>query len=62
LNDLKDEMGLTYIFIAHDLQVVRYMCDRVLVMDEGKVVEQGEADTLYENPQSEYTKSLLQTI
>jgi peptide/nickel transport system ATP-binding protein len=62
LNDLKDEMDLTYIFIAHDLQVVRYMCDRVLVMDEGKVVEHGEADALYENPQSEYTKSLLQTI
>jgi len=59
LNELKDQLGLTYLFIAHDLQVVRYMCDRILVMHDGKIVESGEADALYNHPQTEYTQKLL---
>jgi peptide/nickel transport system ATP-binding protein len=62
LNDLKRNLGLTYIFISHDLSVVRYMSDRLIVMNKGKIVEMGEADTIYANPGSEYTKRLLEAI
>ncbi|HOW31227.1 MAG TPA: ATP-binding cassette domain-containing protein, partial [Bacteroidales bacterium] len=62
LNDLKKEFGLTFIFISHDLGVVRYMSDRILVMQNGKIQESGEADQLYTNPASEYTKSLISAI
>ena len=62
LNDLKKELGLTYIFISHDLGVVRYMSDRLLVMQNGKIRESGEADELYLNPKTEYTKSLINSI
>ncbi|MDP3442120.1 MAG: ABC transporter ATP-binding protein, partial [Ignavibacteria bacterium] len=62
LNRLKKEYGFTYIFISHDLSVVRYMSDRVLVMNKGKMVELAEADDLYENPQNEYTKKLIEAI
>lgn len=62
LNDLKTELGLTYIFISHDLSVVRYMSDRLLVMQNGKIRESGDADELYLNPETEYTKSLINSI
>lgn len=57
---LKKEMGLTYIFIAHDLTMVRYLSDRIAVMSEGRIVETGETDKVYQNPQHPYTQKLLQ--
>ena len=62
LNELKDEFKLTYIFISHDLSVVKYMCDNIIVMQKGKIVEMAEADHLYRNPQSAYTKKLIEAI
>jgi peptide/nickel transport system ATP-binding protein len=62
LNDLKKEFGLTYLFISHDLSVVRYMSDRLMVMKNGEIQEMGEADEVYINPQSEYTRLLLDAI
>ncbi len=62
LNDLKTEFGLTYLFISHDLSVVRYMSDRIMVMNKGQIVETGEADALYAQPMSEYTRKLLNSI
>lgn len=59
LNDLKKRLGLTYIFISHDLAVVKYMSDRIFVMKDGQVLESGEADTLYADPREEYTKALI---
>ena len=62
LNDLKKEFGLTYLFISHDLSVVRYMSDRLMVMKNGAIQEMGEADEVFSNPQSEYTRLLLEAI
>ncbi len=62
LNDLKKEFGFTIIFISHDLSVVRYISDRILVMNKGKMEESGDADDIYYNPQSEYTKKLISSI
>jgi peptide/nickel transport system ATP-binding protein len=62
LNDLKKEFGFTYIFISHDLSVVRYMSDRMIVMQKGKIVEMGESEYIYNDPKSEYTKALIQAI
>jgi peptide/nickel transport system ATP-binding protein len=62
LNDLKAQFGFTYIFISHDLAVVKYMADQLLVMNEGKIEEIGEADTIYDNPQKAYTKKLIAAI
>ena len=62
LNELRDEFGLTYIFISHDLSVVKFMSDRMIVMKEGKIEEEGLADDVYANPKSEYTKSLINSI
>jgi peptide/nickel transport system ATP-binding protein len=62
LLDLKTEFGLTYVFISHDLNVVRYMSDRVMVMYLGQVLEIGPSDALYENPQHPYTRALLSSI
>lgn len=62
LNDLKREFGLTYIFISHDLSVVKYMSDRLIVMKNGKIEEMGEADAIYKNPESAYTRLLLDSI
>ena len=50
------------LFISHDLSVVRYMCDRMLVMQKGKIVESGNAEEIYQHPKSEYTQELLQAI
>ncbi len=62
LNELKEEFELTYIFISHDLSVVKYMSDRMLVMQEGKIEEMGDADQIYNDPQTEYTKKLIDAI
>ncbi len=62
LNELKDNFGFTYIFISHDLSVVKYMSDQLLVMNQGKIEEIGEADTIYNNPEKEYTKKLIDAI
>lgn len=62
LEDLQDEFGLTYLFIAHDLSVVRHICDRVMVMYLGNIMERGESETLFENPANPYTISLLSAI
>ena len=62
LNDLKKEYQLTYIFISHDLNVVRFMSDRIAVMKAGLIEEIGEADQIYYHPQKEYTKKLINAI
>jgi peptide/nickel transport system ATP-binding protein len=62
LNDLKRELGLTMLFISHDLSVVRYMCDRIMVMNKGKIIETGPADEVYYHPKNEYTKQLIEAI
>lgn len=62
LNDLKKELGFTVIFISHDLSVVRYISDRILVMNKGKIEESGDAEAIYRNPQREYTQRLIASI
>jgi peptide/nickel transport system ATP-binding protein len=62
LNDLKAEMGFTIVFISHDLSVVRYISDRIMVMNKGKIEEIGDAEQVYFNPQKEYTKQLISSI
>jgi peptide/nickel transport system ATP-binding protein len=62
LNDLKREFNFTYLFISHDLSVVRFMSDRLIVMKAGKIEEIGDSDRIYSHPESEYTKMLLGAI
>jgi len=62
LNDLKADLGLTLLFISHDLSVVRYMSDRIMVMNKGKIVESGVAEEVYLKPKSEYTQRLIASI
>ncbi|MFT4901563.1 MAG: oligopeptide transport system ATP-binding protein [Lentimonas sp.] len=62
LQDLQQELGLTYLFIAHDLAVVEHISDQVLVMTEGKIVEQASAEAIYSNPQHPYTIKLLEAV
>ena len=62
LQDLQDEFGMSYIFISHDLAVVKYMSDQVMVMKDGAIVEMNDADALYANPQNSYTKQLLMSL
>jgi oligopeptide transport system ATP-binding protein len=62
LDDLQDEMGLTYVFVAHDIGVVRHISDRIAVMNQGKIVETGGADQVCEHPRDEYTKKLLAAV
>jgi len=62
LQDLQDELGLTYLFIAHDLAVVEHISDQVLVMYHGKIVESAPAEQIYESPQHDYTKKLLAAV
>lgn len=62
LNDLKDNFGFSYIFISHDLAVVKYMSDQVIVMNKGKIEERADADVLYKYPQKPYTKKLIEAI
>ncbi len=59
---LQDELGLAYIFISHDIGVIRYMCDRVGVMYRGKLVEMGEADKVCNAPDHPYTQALISAI
>jgi peptide/nickel transport system ATP-binding protein len=62
LRDLQDEFGLSYVFISHDLSVVRFMSDEVLVMKEGQVVEQASAAQILAAPQQDYTRRLLGAV
>jgi oligopeptide transport system ATP-binding protein len=62
LKDLQQEFGLTYLFIAHDLAVVRAMSDRIAVMNQGRLVEMGPADQVYSRPKEEYTQALLAAV
>ncbi len=62
LNKLKADFGITYLFITHDLAVARFMADRIFVMSQGKIVESGTAEQIYEHPQHEYTRTLIQAI
>lgn len=62
LNELKEQYGYTYLFITHDLSVVKYLSDRILVMQQGHIVEQGPANQLFAHPQHPYTQRLLDAI
>ena len=62
LKDLQDEFHLTYLFISHDLSVVRYVCDRVAIMYLGRIVEEGDCDSIFTNPQHPYTRALLSAV
>jgi peptide/nickel transport system ATP-binding protein len=62
LLDLQDQMNLTYIFISHDLSVVKFISDQIAVMNKGKIVEMASPDDIYKNPQNEYTRKLLSSI
>ena len=62
LNDLKERYGFTYLFITHDLSVVHYMADRIMVMQQGRIVESGTPDQIFHNPQCEYTRTLIDAI
>jgi peptide/nickel transport system ATP-binding protein len=62
LNSLKREFGFTYIFISHDLSVVRYMSDRIMVMKDGNIIEMGDADQVFFHPKRAYTKKLISSI
>jgi len=62
MRKLQDELGLTYLFISHDLSVVRHMSDRIAVMYLGRVVEEADTETLFADPKHPYTRLLLQTI
>jgi len=62
LNDLKKEFGFTSIFISHDLSVVHYISDRIMVMNKGKIVEEGSADQVYNHPTDPYTQRLIAAI
>jgi len=62
LQDIQDELGITYLFIAHDLAVVEHICQEALVMELGEIVEQGPTDSLYESPQHPYTRRLLDAV
>jgi len=62
LKDLQDELGLAYVFISHDLAVVRFMADEVLVMKDGEVVEQADVEQILDRPQQEYTRRLMSAI
>ena len=62
LQDLKQSMGMSYLFVSHDLNVVRLLCDRVIVMRSGRIVEQGETEKVLDAPQDAYTRELLSAI
>jgi len=62
LKELQAEMALSYVFISHDLRVVRHIADDIVVMNGGKVVEQGKVEDIYQHPQHEYTQNLLAAI
>ena len=59
IHDLRRDLGISYIFISHDLNVVYQLCDRAIVMKDGRIVEQGKVEDLYDNPKEDYTRALL---
>ena len=62
LNQLQADLGLTYLFITHDLAVVRLLADDVVVMEQGRIVEKATADELFSNPQEKYTRELIDAV
>lgn len=62
LRELQEKRNLTYLFISHDLSVVKFMSDDVIVMQNGKIVERGKAQEIYDQPKSDYTKELLDAV
>jgi ABC-type oligopeptide transport system ATPase subunit len=62
LQDLQEEYGLSYIFVGHDLSVVRHISDRIMVMHAGTIVESGDAEQVYSHPAHEYSKLLLSAV
>ncbi|MDX2214800.1 MAG: peptide ABC transporter ATP-binding protein, partial [Oculatellaceae cyanobacterium bins.114] len=62
LKDLQQDFGLTYIFISHDLSVVKFLSDRIMVMNRGKIEEINTAESVYNHPQRNYTRQLIQAI
>jgi peptide/nickel transport system ATP-binding protein len=62
LKDLQDEFHLSYIFISHDLAVVKYISDQVMVMNQGEIIEIADSDAIYRHPQQAYTRKLLSAI
>ena len=62
LRDLQAQLGLTYLFVSHDLGVIRYMCSEIAVMRAGAIVEQGTREELFTNPRHEYTRALLAAV
>lgn len=62
LLEMRQRLGISMLFISHDLSVVRYLCSRVAIMNQGKIVEQGSTETLFRNPQHEYTKALIAAV
>lgn len=62
LRDLQTELGLSYLFIAHDLDIVRHLSDRIAVVYRGRIVEQGAADSVYDSPETDYTRALLDAV
>ena len=62
LQDLKDSLGMSYLFVSHDLNVVRLLCDRVIVMQSGQIVEQGPTERVLGKPKADYTRDLLAAI
>lgn len=62
INDLKEKLGFTAVFISHDLSVVRYLCDRVMIMEKGRIIESGDVETVYNYPLTTYTQSLINAI
>jgi peptide/nickel transport system ATP-binding protein len=62
LQELKESLGMSYLFVSHDLNVVRLLCDRVIVMRGGRIVEEGPTERVMAAPQHEYTRALLEAI
>ena len=62
LADLQDDFGLSYLFISHDMAVIHHVCDRIAVMLDGKIVEEGDRDGIIESPTHQYTKALLSAV
>lgn len=62
LIDLKEKYNLTYLFISHDLNVVKYLCENVVIMNKGKIEEMGKIEDVFNNPKTDYTKTLINSI
>jgi len=62
LRELQQELKLTYIFISHDLAVIKHISDRMMVMNKGEIIETGDPDDIYDHPKEEYTKKLIAAI